>query len=175
MADYPAEVVTMQQESAGQETTVFPRWTGTDDLSGDGPGSTDESRRDYIRELLKVSGEDARTVRLFVAFSIAIVTLTVKDIGLAGLRIPFATLAVIGLLLLLASAGIFFWYAGRVDYHRMAIARCLASSDARRARAWWTGAAGVRAQSRRWLITGKGCFFGGMVALMPALISQLLT
>lgn len=86
--------------------------------------SGDDLKKEYIKSLLAVTEEDKKSVLLYVAFDLAVVSLTLSEKLLpgAGTRSP---LTVTGLILLLLSAFLFFDYYRKIHLSSFALAKTL--------------------------------------------------
>jgi len=134
--------------------------------AGDG-----EARRAYISEIIGIAAGDARNLVVMATVAVGIVLFLIKDSvnSIVQLGVPFPQLAGIGTALLLISAGLEFWYAAQINRRRMSMARCLATSDAKKARDLWAGDEhGIRAE-RGWILNfamasmGLGLLFAAVV------------
>ncbi len=93
----------------------------------------EDLKKDYIKTLLSVVEEDKKAVLLYVAFDLAVVSLTLSEKLLPdkGGHQPFIAL---GLALLLIAAGLFFEYYRKMHLATFSIADCLLTLRTARAR-----------------------------------------
>ena len=96
--------------------------------------STDELKKEYIRSLLVVTEEDKKSVLLYVAFDLAVVSLTLSGKLVQG-SANQSWLTVAGLVLLLVSAFVFFRYYRRIHLSSFALAKTLLRLDVEEAEA----------------------------------------
>lgn len=144
-----------------------------DDLSDlEGP---EERRVRYIESMVDVAGEDARHVMLYVTLALSAILVTLTQLPfdrLIGLPLAVRLLLLVGLFLMGVGATCFFRYVRALHLARMGIARCIASADAKHARQFWAGAAGVwerHGHYYRWgmkLCASGGCAVALSVAFM---------
>lgn len=89
--------------------------------------------KDYIKTLLSIVEEDKKAILLYVAFDLAVVSLTLSEKLLQdkGGREPFIAF---GLGLLLIAAALFFSYFRKMHLATFEIANCLLTLDTARAR-----------------------------------------
>jgi hypothetical protein len=93
----------------------------------------EDLKRIYIQAIISVVEEDKRSVLLYVAFDLAVVSLTLSEKILQSTTAKSPYVAA-GLCLLLASAGLFFNYYRKVHLSTFAIADQLLSLDTAKAR-----------------------------------------
>jgi len=135
-----------------------------------------ESRRAYISHTITVAADDARNLVVMATVAVGIVVFLIKDSArtIRNLSTPFPHLAAAAACALLISAGLMFWYAAHVNRKRMSLARCLITSDAKKARDLWAGPEhGILAQHRKLLWTGR-IFMGAGLLLSAAVAAKLL-
>jgi len=94
---------------------------------------SDDLRKEYIKTLLSLLEEDKKSVLLYVAFDLAVVSLTLSEKLLQGptSKSPFVAA---GLCLLLASAAMFFNYYRKLHLSTFRLADVLLTLDTAAAR-----------------------------------------
>ena len=93
----------------------------------------DEIKKEYIKTLLSLQEEDNRSVLLYVAFDLAVVSLTLSEKLFQGPASRSAFIAA-GLCLLLISAALFFNYYRKMHLSRFRVADALLTLDTAGAR-----------------------------------------
>lgn len=93
----------------------------------------DEIKKEYIKTLLSLQEEDNKSVLMYVAFDLAIVSLTLSEklLQSSPSNSPFIAA---GLCLLLVSAGLFFNYYRKMHLSRFTVADALLTLDTAKAR-----------------------------------------
>ena len=94
----------------------------------------DELKQAYIKTLLGLQEEDNKSVLLYVAFDLAVVSLTLSEKLLQNAASAVRYLIVAGLCLLLASAALFFNYYRKMHLSRFKVADSLLTLDIAQAR-----------------------------------------
>ncbi|WP_394787210.1 hypothetical protein [Rhodoferax sp.] len=95
---------------------------------------SDDLNKDYIKAIISVVEEDKKSILLYVAFDLAVVSLTLSDKLLRGATSKSPFIAA-GLCLLLSSAGLFFNHYRKVHLSTFEIVDQLLTLDTQRARA----------------------------------------
>ena len=93
----------------------------------------DELKKEYIKTLLSLQEEDNKSVLLYVAFDLAVVSLTLSEklFQSTTSKTPFVAF---GMLLLLVSAALFFNYYRKMHLSRFKVADALLKLDTAEAR-----------------------------------------
>ena len=113
---------------------------------------------------------------LLATVAVGIVLFLLRDpVGAIRERgFPLSWLAALGVGMLLLSAGLVFWYAAHINRRRMSMARCLATSDAKKARDLWAGDDhGIRAE-HGWLLNFGIISMGTGLLLAAVVMATLL-
>ncbi|WP_428952022.1 hypothetical protein [Streptomyces sp. cg35] len=116
----------------------------------------------YISALTELTSEDARHVTTYMTVSLTAVVITLTQLPferLLGMPLAMRTVLVVGIVVALSGSALFFRYVQGVHRARIAITRCLASGNARRAYELWTGQQGV------WAKGGKAYTWGARLTL----------
>nr|WP_320010573.1 hypothetical protein [uncultured Desulfobulbus sp.] len=94
----------------------------------------DELKQAYIKTLLSLQEEDNKSVLLYVAFDLAVVSLTLSEKLLQNATSDVRYVIATGLCLLLASAALFFNYYRKMHLSRFKVADTLLTLDILQAR-----------------------------------------
>lgn len=137
-----------------------------------------ETAEVYILELLKVAADDARNIVVLATVAVGAVVILIKDVWrvLMELSLGLKLGALASAVLLLVAAALMYWYAARINQRRMSIVRCLASSDARRARQLWAHPDfGIQKDAARILSAGISAGVIGALLFVFVLGAALVT
>ncbi len=94
---------------------------------------SDDLKREYIKELLSVIDEDKKSVLLYVAFDLAVVSLTLSE-KIFQSPAKNSPIVALGLILLLISAALFFTYYRKMHLASFAMVDQILTLDTTRAR-----------------------------------------
>src|SRR5438046_687244 len=138
---------------------------------------SEEHRLEYIKTLVALLQDDARHVLLYVTVDFAVVLLFLSQIPIdRTLSLPLWARSVLaaGLVSMLFSALAFFMYVRRIHINRYALARCIPSVDAVRAREIVAGKAGLWQTHKRRYFAGLWLLRLGTTLLMTDIVYLFL-
>lgn len=100
----------------------------------------DELKKEYIKSMLSLMEEDKKSVLLYVAFDLAVISLVISE-KILTVENFFRPVVVVGLVYLLISVSLFFAYYRKMNLAAFPVTRTLltldvAKADAIRAEAW---------------------------------------
>lgn len=113
-----------------------------------------DARRAFMENLLVVAADDAKNVTLISTVAVGAAAFAAKEIAgpLSEEHSSLKILGLVAIVLLLAGAGLLYFYAAAVNLTRMTIVRKIVSLDARGARDVWAGEKSGIAYRKGWLL-----------------------